>query len=199
MRGSQTTSRPRSVSLRIRRPAPCLSDTAASATKHSLNGLSPLGLEPLDAGLDQRVVGRRKRQLVDQHALQRVAGHVDALPERLRAHQHRSAAGARSRCSKRALGLACPAPAPRSRLRRASAPRAALRPPAAARAAWSSARRCGHRAASATRRQRADRCRVRRARWAWETVAAPTSARGRRSRMGCRRAARPHPPGRWPR
>ena len=33
MRGSQTTSRPRSVSLRIRRPAPCFSDTAASATK----------------------------------------------------------------------------------------------------------------------------------------------------------------------
>ena len=33
MRGSQTTSRPRSVSLRISRPAPCFSDTAASATK----------------------------------------------------------------------------------------------------------------------------------------------------------------------
>jgi hypothetical protein len=36
--------------------------------------------------------GRRERQLVDQHALQRVAGHVDAFPETLRADQHRARA-----------------------------------------------------------------------------------------------------------
>ena len=50
--------------------------------------LPPSASMPLDARLDQRVVRRRKRQLVDQHALQRVAGHVDAFPEALRADQH---------------------------------------------------------------------------------------------------------------
>ena len=42
----------------------------------------------LHARFDQRIVGRRKGQLVDQHALQRVARHVYALPETLRAQQH---------------------------------------------------------------------------------------------------------------
>ena len=59
-------------------------------------GVAPGALELPHACLDERVVRRRERQLVDQHALQRVADHVDALPEALRTDQHgtRQPAGA---------------------------------------------------------------------------------------------------------
>src|SRR5204863_6131776 len=48
-----------------------------------------VALETLDARLDQRIVGRRERKLVDDHALERLARNVDALPEALRADEHR--------------------------------------------------------------------------------------------------------------
>ena len=48
----------------------------------------PAVLQALHARLDQRVVGRRERQLVDQHALQGIPRHVDTLPEAGRANQH---------------------------------------------------------------------------------------------------------------
>ena len=90
MRGSQTTSRPRSVSLRISRPAPCFSDDRRLGDEVVGEGVAAFALEALDARLDERIVRRRERQLVDDHALQRLAGHVDAFPEALRADQHRA-------------------------------------------------------------------------------------------------------------
>src|SRR3546814_6054288 len=42
----------------------------------------------VEPGLEHRVVGRGKRQLVDHHHAQRVAGHVHALAEAGRAQQH---------------------------------------------------------------------------------------------------------------
>src|SRR5439155_4259651 len=47
--------------------------------------IAAVRLEPLDARLDERIVRRRERQLVDHDALQRLARNVDAFPEALRA------------------------------------------------------------------------------------------------------------------
>src|SRR5204863_9974286 len=54
-------------------------------------GIAALALEPLDARLDQGVVRRRKRQLVDDDALEGLARNVDALPEALRADENGTA------------------------------------------------------------------------------------------------------------
>ena len=80
--------RPDPISRRIRRPAPCLSATAASGNEVIVEGTAPLRLQALRPRLDQRVVRRRKRQLVDHHQLQRIARHIEAFPERSRRHQH---------------------------------------------------------------------------------------------------------------
>src|ERR1051325_375710 len=51
----------------------------------------------LDARGEDRVVGRRERQLVDHHERERLAAHVDAFPERLASEQERVAEGAEAR------------------------------------------------------------------------------------------------------
>ena len=51
--------------------------------------------DALAAGLKQRVTRRRKRQLVDDHQLQRVTGHIKAFPKRSRGHQHTTRAALR--------------------------------------------------------------------------------------------------------
>ena len=46
------------------------------------------GANRLEPGFEQRPVGHAERQLGDDHVLQRVARHVDALPEAVGAEQH---------------------------------------------------------------------------------------------------------------
>ena len=58
-------------------------------------GAAALAFDAAAARLDQRIARRRKRQLVDDDQLQRVAGHVDAFPERGRGDQHAPALTAR--------------------------------------------------------------------------------------------------------
>ena len=43
-----------------------------------------------EAGFEQRMIGHGERQLGDDHGLQRVARHVDALPEAVGAEEHRA-------------------------------------------------------------------------------------------------------------
>src|SRR5262245_64071585 len=50
----------------------------------------------VDAGRRDRIAGRGERQLVDDHATERLADDVDALPEARRGEQHRMRRLARS-------------------------------------------------------------------------------------------------------
>ena len=77
-RGSSTATTPRSVAVRMRRPAPWASSVAARGRSMVRKALGP---GPLPAGLEQRLVGAGERQPVDGDQRQRAAGHVDALPE----------------------------------------------------------------------------------------------------------------------
>ena len=181
MRGSHTTSRPRSVSLRIRRAGALLQRNRRVGNEVFVERrCDPGRFESLDPGLDQRIVGRWKRQLVDQHALQRIAGNVDALPEALRTDQHATRGCVRNGCSSARLGCVpctstsmCRSPQLRAALRkrlgdqRQRAQRGRQHEGAAA--------ECGR----AARRQRRRRRRRGPARWVWETASARTAARMR--------------------
>jgi hypothetical protein len=85
--GSHTTARPASSVSRISRPMPCFRLSTACGSCTSRKGSRPAS-RARRARLQQRVVGRRERQLVDQHHRQRRPLHVDAFPEALRAEQH---------------------------------------------------------------------------------------------------------------
>ncbi len=52
-------------------------------------GVAAVGVDVLDARRRHRVPGGAERQLVDDHATERLATHVDALPETAGAKQHR--------------------------------------------------------------------------------------------------------------
>ena len=74
--------------VRIRRPKPCLSLMTASGTWYSTNGLPPRRRIVLEAGLEQRMAGDAEREADDDHVRERLAGHVDPLPEAVGAEDH---------------------------------------------------------------------------------------------------------------
>ena len=90
MRGSQTISRPRSC-LTADQPAGALLERYRGLRDEVVGErIAAFALEALDARFDQWISGRRERQLVDDHALQRLSRHIDAFPEALRTDQHRA-------------------------------------------------------------------------------------------------------------
>ena len=51
------------------------------------------GADGVEAGLEERMVGHGERQLGDDYGLERVAGHVDALPETIGTEEYGSRVG----------------------------------------------------------------------------------------------------------
>jgi hypothetical protein len=151
-RVSHTTSTPLSVSRGSGALPP------ASAPRPLRAGIvveraAALRFQPLRARLDQRIVGRRERQLVDHHQLQRIAGHVECLPRTTPTPPARSpppcVAPSRKRSISTRLGH-CPCTS--TSMSRESWNRlpAAYRRWCARRAAWSSAPWCGRPAGGTT-------------------------------------------------
>ena len=78
------------VVLRAQQPAVALLEQQRRPRQlHAAEAGAAVALGVLGARRHQRLVGRRERQLVQHHQRQRLAGHVDALPEARRAEQHR--------------------------------------------------------------------------------------------------------------
>ena len=107
-RGSQSTTTPKS-SLVADQPADALLERDRRL-RHLLveERIAALRADRVEPRLEQRIVGRRERQLVDDDDAERVALDVDAFPETARAEQHRVARLAEA-CA--AAGRAAPRPA----------------------------------------------------------------------------------------
>ena len=86
-RGSRTATTPWSVVVRISRPEPWASSSAAWVAATCMKPLPPALSAARCARGHQRVVGPRERDPVDQHQLAGVARDVEALPEAQRAEQ----------------------------------------------------------------------------------------------------------------
>src|SRR3546814_17543647 len=52
-------------------------------------GIAPVRAAPIQAGFQHRIVGRRKRELVDRNQRQGIARHIPAFTETRAADQHR--------------------------------------------------------------------------------------------------------------
>ena len=93
-RGSRIATTPRSPWPRISRPKPCRSCSTAVGSEYSRNQSPPPASIRSQRASTSGSPGAAERQLVDHEQRQRLARHVDPLPERRRRDEHRVGVGA---------------------------------------------------------------------------------------------------------
>jgi hypothetical protein len=80
---------PVSVFVRISRPTPCRNFRTASGRGEFAEGIAAARLDGFQPRFDEGMIRHGKRQARDDDIAQRVARHIHALPEAVRAEQHR--------------------------------------------------------------------------------------------------------------
>ena len=97
---------PWSPRWRMRRPNPCLSDSAARGSWYDPNGSPPSSRMRSMRAAVSGSSGTAKGISIDHHQRQRLAGDVDPLPEALRRQQHGADLGPQRRQQEVARALA---------------------------------------------------------------------------------------------